>query len=313
MSSVNLTDWQSKQVKLMRDDIGKCSSINDLVRTCREFVTLSSQPWYVRSCTSTYRKVLDDLRGGRPPRIIAAIDLKATVWLAHCRSKKPEGRKPHLEFLEIIKEVKLKFGDKLSHIVFADEFENGGWRYDVFPGFKSKRQPAPEEFPALLESTRQALAKWEMDVVKIETMEADDVLASIATSYALAGDKVSIVCNDQDVYQVIGPSTNLYWNGSFYTRETMSQEHCIDSTAWVDYLCLKGKNDVPGANGIGDVYAKKLLMTFGSYANCCSNYKQIEKQFSKKIADAVMEFEQLYPVCRQVHTLIRDLEIEVKF
>jgi len=315
VSTANLTDWQAKQVQLFREDIGKCESIQSLVSLYREFITLSSQAWYVRGCSSVYRKKLDDLRSGKPPRLILAIDLKAIAWLAHVRAMKRENGSGVTEFLEIMKEIKSepKFAGKYSHIVFADECESGGWRYAATPEWKSKRQEAPGEFVELMVKIRAALEKWGSNVIRIERMEADDILSSIAASYALAGDKVCMICQDKDLYQVLGPQTNMYWTGQFFTRETLMQKHNLEASQWVDYLCLSGKNDVTGAAGIGDVYAKKLLMTFGSFSNCCSSYKQMEKQFSKKIADSVIAFEEQYPLCKRVHSLVQDLEIEVLF
>lgn len=311
MSTANLTDWQAKQIKHFRDDVSKCDTIQSLVQLCREFITLSSQPWYVRGCASAYKKKLDDLREGKPARLILAIDLKAVASLAYWRAKKNGNGIGVSEFLEIFNEIKSAM--KYSHIIFADENETGGWRYAASPQWKHTRsQPESANFE-LVEKIRAALKKWNANVIKVDTMEADDVLASIAASYALAGDKVCMVCQDSDLYQVLGPQTNMYWNGHFFTRETLQQKHYLEPGQWVDYHCLIGRNDVAGAADIGETRAKQLLMTFGSYQQCCCCYKQIEKQFSTKVANSIMEFEERYPLVRRLHSVIRDLEIEVMF
>lgn len=308
MSSKSLTEWQRDQIALYKDDLAKCETLEELVNTSREMVQLSSQTWFLKGCMPTYNYKLKQIKT-RPSRNVVAIDLKALCWLAWSRAKGTS--EASNEFLSLMKGLKSRFKD--SPIVFADEHEQGGWRYEYDPRWKSKRIETDPGLLRFINRVREILAKWECEVLKIETYEGDDVLASLATSYALAGDKTIVISQDRDLFQLLGPQTTTFWVSEFFSREKLFSRYALTPQSWIDWLCLVGKNDIPGANGIGEIYASKLLAMFGSYINCLDALTQIAAQFNEKIATAIQEFEGEYLKVRRLHTLEKSLVLEVKY
>lgn len=304
----NLTEWQRDQIALFKDELAKCESLEQLVKTSREMVQLSGQNWFLKGCMPTYNYKLKKIKT-HPSRVVVAIDLKAVCRLAWARAKGSAGSTT--EFLNLMKGIKERF--KGSPLVFADEHEEGSWRYEYDSRWKSKRAEAGEDVVGFIRRVRENLAKWECEVQKVEKFEADDILASLAVTYALCGDKVVIVSPDKDLYQLLGPSTTTFWTGDFFSRESLFSRYAVEPTSWVDWLCLVGKNDVPGADGIGHKYASKLLSMFGSYINCLDSLKQISCQFSERVACSIRDFESEYFKVRKLHLLEKTLELEVNY
>jgi 5'-3' exonuclease len=89
------------------------------------------------------------------------------------------------------------------------------------------------------------------------------------------------------------------------------KKYAVEPGMWVDWLSLVGKNDIPGASGIGEITASKLLITFGSYINCLNAIQQVQSQFSDNIAKSLIKFEEQYLGVVKLHRLERTLEVEV--
>lgn len=307
MSTNKINDWQSQQIKDFREMLLECKTIEELVKVSRNLIYFSHQAWYLRGCMPAYAKRLADLREGVPGRIIVIIDLKAIAHLAYCRAK---GTDPAIEFASILKNIKAAF-PKSPLMVFADESETGGHRYKIDSRWKSKRTEPDKGFIPFMNRVREALDKRGAKRYLFEGWEADDVIASLASSYALAGDKCVAICQDKDLYQILSPQLTMFWKGAFFNRESLMKKYAVEPGMWVDWLSLVGKNDIPGASGIGEITASKLLITFGSYINCLNAIQQVQSQFSDNIAKSLIEFEEQYFGVVKLHRLERTLEVEV--
>jgi 5'-3' exonuclease len=235
------------------------------------------------------------------------VDLKAIAHLAYYRAR---GEDPAKEFSTIIGVLKSKFPTS-PLTIYVDENEEGGWRYTADPRWKSKR-PEPEKgFIGFMERIRAALDKREAKRYVFDGFEADDAIASLASSYALAGDKCIGITEDKDMYQLLSPQFVMYWKGNFFGRDDLMKKFAVYPEMWVDWLSLVGRNNIPGAEGIGEDKASKLLVTFGSYINCLNAIDQVRVQFSEKIAESLLAFESEYFKTVRLHRLNRTIDVEV--
>jgi|JI10StandDraft_1071094.scaffolds.fasta_scaffold11774_1 5'-3' exonuclease len=307
MTQSKVNDWQAGQIKEFRDGLLACHDIPSLVSLARNLIYFSQQAWFLKGCNPAYLKRLNDLRDGKPARVILLVDLKAIAHLAYSRARTTD---PAQEFATIVNAMKAKFRDP-GLILYVDENETGGWRYAADPRWKEKRQEPEKGFLGFMERLREALDKRQAKRYLIEGYEADDVIASLASSYALAGDKCVGICQDKDMYQILSPQFNMYWKGEFFNRDSLTKRYSVEPSMWVDWLSLVGRNDIPGAAGIGEVGASKLLITFGSYMNCLNAIDQVKLQFTEKIAESLLAFEPHYFNTTRMHRLNRTLDVEV--
>lgn len=301
-----VADWHSECVAGYRQEISDCKTIPELVVKSRQLITLSAQAWYLRGCYPSLAKKRDDLRAEKPVRMMVVIDLKAICWLAWTRGE--SAKDASVEIKSIMTSLRSRFKD--STFLYACD-SPVSHRAILDDRWKSKRDKPKPDFIKFVAGINDSLKSRSAHMYEVEGFEADDIMASLSASYALAGDKTVIVGNDRDLWQLLSPSTAMFWKGDVFNRESLMKKHSVEPTQWVDWLCLVGKNDIPGADGIGEVNASKLLLTFGSYLNCLNSIPQIKQQFSEKIASSLIGFEESYFKVRKLHKLEQSLELDV--
>ena len=76
------------------------------------------------------------------------------------------------------------------------------WRHEIFPEYKGKRSPPPEPFVDAQPVVQELLDALGLPWVQITSIEADDVIATLATVGAGAGLRTAIVSPDKDFQQV---------------------------------------------------------------------------------------------------------------
>ena len=146
-----------------------------------------------------------------------------------------------------------------AHVVFAMD---GGhvMRSELMPEYKAHR---PESEPLL--KSQKALAEQALKIagfhcVRIDGWEADDVLASIGTSFSQ-----TVICSsDKDLLALDGRCRIYHpWkDGAFVTAEEKLE---IPAGMVTDYLALCGdtSDGIPGVKGIGPKTALALLQEWG--------------------------------------------------
>lgn len=152
--------------------------------------------------------------------------------------------------------------------VCFDSRGGSAMRKEMYPQYKANRPPID---PALLEQlprARQAASALGLCAVFADGWEADDIMATLARRASAAGIKTVIVSGDKDVCQLIGPDI-MAWDGSspdLRDEQYVIKRYGIPPAAFADYLALLGdaSDNVPGAAGIGEKSAAKILQKYGS-------------------------------------------------
>ena len=75
------------------------------------------------------------------------------------------------------------------------------WRHEIFPDYKGKRSPPPEPLVDAQPMIQELLDALGLPWVQITSIEADDVIATLATAGAGAGLRTAIVSPDKDFQQ----------------------------------------------------------------------------------------------------------------
>lgn len=166
---------------------------------------------------------------------------------------------------------------KPSRVVFAAD-SGHTHRTELLSSYKSHRPPKPPELAAQIELAEEALAAIGWPLIRVAGFEADDVLASLVKSHTercpgadarrLAGQRIVIVSTDKDLLQLLARCR--VWNpfgdaGGWQTADTVRTRFGCELHQLSDWLALVGDSSdgIPGANGIGEKTATKLLAEFG--------------------------------------------------
>lgn len=153
--------------------------------------------------------------------------------------------------------------------VFVFDHPGTNFRHALYSGYK-RNSAASEQTDQKQYQTRlcaHLLKTAGFNVLRVQGVEADDVIASIALS---SKDEVRIFTGDKDLQQLVNKRVTTldtrqakHWQG---TIQSVKERYGVPPKLIADFLSLCGdKNDcVPGVPGVGKVKAKKLLEQYGN-------------------------------------------------
>ncbi len=189
-------------------------------------------------------------------------------------------------------------------------------RKEIYPEYKAFRERAPE-YHAAYDGILRDLRDNFCDVVQVvaaDGWEADDVMASIAAEAVKQGKKCILLSGDKDFRQCLkSGSVNMQVRGrdglgkpewKFFTAADAEVSWGgLKVEQFIDYQILLGDDvdNVPGAPGIGEVTAVKLLKRYGSIE------KMKESDIPGKTGEILKSFWKVEPTIRQLITLNTDL------
>lgn len=154
-----------------------------------------------------------------------------------------------------------------THAVACHDAGNS-WRKVAEPEYKLGRKPKPEhmiaqfrEVPALMES--HGIASW-----RVDTMEADDCIASVASQLASEECEVIVVSEDKDLMALVGDNVRHYAPkaGVFRGAAECEEKFGVPIHRIQDLLAMWGDSadNIPGIKGIGQKKAVEAIRQTGS-------------------------------------------------
>ena len=154
-----------------------------------------------------------------------------------------------------------------SHLVMALDTRAPTFRHEIFPRYKANRKPMPEEIVEQLPRLRELLAVWGLPVVEKEGFEADDVMATLARRSAGVCAWAWFYTGDKDFQQLLDARTGMLKPGrrGDDITEVTAADLPLTPAQIIDCFALAGdkSDNIPGAPGIGDKTAAKLIREFG--------------------------------------------------
>ncbi len=170
--------------------------------------------------------------------------------------------------------TKVMADEQPDHIAVAFDAPGGStYRNELDSEYKAGRKETPDLFRSQLPLIHEVLDALEIKQLEVKGVEADDVIATLATQAAADGMDVVIVTGDRDSYQLVqDPHIKVLYNKrgvSDYALydEAGIVERCLGVTPvqYLDYASLRGdtSDNLPGVPGIGEKTASKLIVAYG--------------------------------------------------
>ena len=95
------------------------------------------------------------------------------------------------------------------------------FRDELFAEYKAHRPPMPDDLRVQVEPLLDTVRALGLPLLRLQGVEADDVIGTLATRAAAAGQQVLISTGDKDMCQLVGPHITLIntMSDSRYDRE----------------------------------------------------------------------------------------------
>lgn len=164
-------------------------------------------------------------------------------------------------------------------VVLCYGAEAAHYRVDLYSGYHADRPEMPELLVPQWEASRDFFSAFGWLILEHETLEADDLLGSLAAAESAAGGRTLIMTGDRDMFQCASEDVTVLYasTGVRGTEEVGPGEvrarYGIDPAQVPDFIALRGdpSDGIPGAKGIGEKTAADLLRRYGSLDGILDN------------------------------------------
>ena len=193
-----------------------------------------------------------------------------------------------------------------THVAVAFDLSRSTFRSAEFPEYKAGRSKTPDEFGAQLPLINQVLGALHIPTIVKDQYEADDIIATIASSAERAGFDVLVVSGDRDTFQLISERVTEI---SRMTPEAVMERYGLSPAQYPDYAALRGdpSDNLPNIPGVGEKTAAKWVREFGSLAALVDRVDEVKG----KAGDALRAALGSVLRNRRLTELVRDVELEV--
>ena len=146
------------------------------------------------------------------------------------------------------------------------------FRHERIATYKGNRESAPVILRQQMGLVREVVETFQIPIFEVVGVEADDVLATLATEGRDAGDHVIIVTGDRDSYQLVeDPHVQVLYNRrgvsdyALYDEAGIAERTGVTPALYPQYAALRGdpSDNLPGVPGVGEKTAAKLITTYG--------------------------------------------------
>ncbi|MDR0385138.1 MAG: DNA polymerase I [Prevotellaceae bacterium] len=216
-------------------------------------------------------------------------------------------------FTKSLQEVLKK--EQPTHIAIVFDPPKGSFRCRLYPEYKATRLQTPESIITAVPVIKEIIKAYNIAIVEIEDYEADDVIGTMAKRAEKEGYAVYMMTPDKDYGQLVSDNIFMYKpkrsgnDVEILGPDAICEQYGIlRPEQLVDVLALWGDSvdNVPGAPGIGEKTAIKLI---GDYGSVDEVYRNLDKLKGKQ-KESLEKNEQQVRLSKELVTIVTDIPYE---
>lgn len=185
----------------------------------------------------------------------------------------PESDSP--EKAEVVIRISLSAFQKLhrehapTHSVVVFDFGGKTWRHALYEKYREQRAPMPDALRQCVPMLISELEKFNMKVLCIPEVEADDVIGTVVLRWLAEGRGAAVVVStDKDLHVLIAQGAVVWdhFKNEWHDGSWVQKKFGVGPGQLADLLALTGDptDGIPGVTKIGMKTAAKLLQTYGT-------------------------------------------------
>jgi len=208
--------------------------------------------------------------------------------------------------------VRLALKQKPDYIAFVVDAPGKTFRDDMYAEYKAHRAPMPDDLVRQSAPMLEMIEALGLPILRIEGVEADDVIGTLAVQAQGQGMDVTVSTGDKDLAQLVTPHIRLI---NTMTNTTLDEagvvaKFGVRADQIVDYLALMGDSvdNVPGVEKCGPKTAAKWLAEHGTLDGVIANADKITGKIGENLRAALTQL----PLSRELTRVKLDVPLHLK-
>ncbi len=186
------------------------------------------------------------------------------------------------------------------------------FRSELYAEYKANRPPMPDELRVQIGPLLEAIEAMGLPLLRIEGVEADDVIGTLARQAAAGGTSTIISTGDKDLAQLVDEHVTLVntMDNTRLDRSGVEQKFGVPPERITDYLALVGDSidNIPGIAGVGPKTAAKWLQQFGDLATLKSHAAEVGGKIGERLRESLGTLD----LSKELATIRCDVELPLQ-
>jgi len=208
--------------------------------------------------------------------------------------------------------LKLAKEQETEHFAVVFDAPGKTFRDEMYDAYKANRPPMPDDLRQQIDPLLEAVPAMGLPMLRIEGVEADDVIGTLCRQAAADGMQVLVSTGDKDMTQLVDKNITLVntMSGTVLDRDGVKKKFDVFPEQIIDYLALVGdsSDNIPGVPRVGAKTAAKWLNKYGSAASIIENADEITGKVGESLRD---NFDQL-KLSQDLATIRQDIDLSLK-
>ncbi|HZV11937.1 MAG TPA: DNA polymerase, partial [Candidatus Kapabacteria bacterium] len=180
--------------------------------------------------------------------------------------------------------------EKPDHIAVCFDTKEPTFRHKEYPEYKAQRQAIPDDMIPQLQTIKDVVRAFNIQLIELPGWEADDVIGTLAKMAEKEKVEAYMVTPDKDYCQLVSKLVKVYRPPRFGNEyeildiEGVKKKFGVPPEHVIDYLGLVGDtaDNVPGVKGVGEKTALPLVQKYGTIENLYKHLNEIDKESLRK-------------------------------
>lgn len=197
-----------------------------------------------------------------------------------------------------------------EHLVVTFDSRGPVFRHDMYADYKANRPPMPPDLSEQIPFIKDFVKAAGIPLLEEQGIEADDIIATIATNFGAADCEITIVSGDKDLLQLVTPHVFMLdpMKNKLYDEATVEEKYTVPPTKLLDIFAMIGDSadNIPGIPGVGPKTAQKLIAEFKTLDGL---YEGVEGMKKSKMKEKIIANRDLAFLSRDLIRLKTDVVI----
>ena len=171
-----------------------------------------------------------------------------------------------------------------THVAVAFDVGRTTFRTEMFPDYKAQRDETPPEFISQIPILKNLLTALGITTIEKPNYEADDIIATLATTAQPLGFETLIVTGDRDSLQLVNNTTTVLYPMKGvsvihrFTPQAVQDKYGLTPEQYPDFAALRGdpSDNLPSIPKVGEKTATKWIVQHGNLTNLLNNADTIK-------------------------------------